>query len=964
MRAQKLLIIICFFLSGGTSLMLEVVWSKYLSYFLGNSVYAVASVLAAFMMGLSFGSLVVTHRYLSKHHPILLYGFVQVLIALSGLLSLTIFDQTKPIFSFVYSSFGDTPGLFLFFRFVAVSVLMFFPVLLMGMSLPLVVDYLKKSNSEFESSAGLLYGVNTLGAVSGTLFAGTLLVPWIGLRATTYVAGISDLIVALVALGLWTKSRSHTFKTESLPRINLKNISSKGILILYLFLVSGAMAMIYEIAWFRYFANIFGATVVAFTNMLAVFLVGIALGSLWGARRLRKIKCLITEIVTLELLIGFIALSFLILRPYLPSLYGHLFWLLGEGQAGFGYLVSQLIVTALIVFPVTFIMGALFPLFLSAFGQTEGHKARFNTGFVYAINTIGGVLGSIIGGFFLLPLGISRTIITASIVSISIGIVALWKLHNQGTKQLHRKRYLLTMVIFALMVAFQLSPEGASFLPTSGMFMLMKSKNFNEILDNNREDSHTIFYEEGLNGSVAIIAGATGRGTIGLTMSGKPVAGSDLNGSQHLLLLGQLPALLSEKTDSTMVLGYGTGITTGHLSSHKNVGAIDILEIEPGVIRAASYFDHMSGSPLKDSRTNVILEDGRIHLTYTEKNYDIITSDPISPLVAGATNIYSYEYYKIASARLKKGGIFCQWIQTLGLSDSSLKAAFAALRKSFSHVAVFLVGNDSIVLGSNSPISIPWNNFIARFNTEKVSGLLEKFGVKDPYDLVKLYYGGEKELDQYTKGGPVNTDDNVHLEHRVPFDHYNSKTAFTPLLMVRFAQGRVERLKVMFPGISEDELFKALSKRMPIRFPKVHKQILDGILKSASSFGKDEDEIKTWFRSRETPTEINNKILNLGKEAQKSFYKKDYLAGIEPLKMLKKFPFSRNYPVSMMWLAISYFETDQKSKALSALNHLLFTHPALPEAYELKQKILQVLGKPEQVESNRIMARDFANIDL
>ncbi len=290
----------CFFLSGATSLALEVAWAKELSYILGNTLYAVATVVAAFMAGLGLGS-ALAGRYAPRIlRPVLAYARMEWVIAACGIFSIPVFRSTEGILRLLYNVLEPGHGAFLVVRFAVVFGVMLIPVTLMGMTLPVVVGAYGRRKEKYDFEAGILYGVNTLGAVAGTLVAGFFILPWLGLWKTCVAVGTVDAVVGIVAwwvnkrvgaiedirlVGAQGAAQAESVEGEterSVPRLS-RGWTPMQVMIGGVFLVSGAVAMVYEVGWFRLLALVLGPSVHAFSVMLGIFLVGIGLGSVVAA---------------------------------------------------------------------------------------------------------------------------------------------------------------------------------------------------------------------------------------------------------------------------------------------------------------------------------------------------------------------------------------------------------------------------------------------------------------------------------------------------------------------------------------------------------------------------------------------------------------------------------------------------------------------------------------------------------
>ena len=199
-------------------------------------------------------------------------------------------------------------------------------------------------------------------------------------------------------------------------------------------------------------------------------------------------------------------------------------------------------------------------------------------------------------------------------------------------------------------------------------------------------------------------------------MSGKPVADTRISGRAHLVLLGQLPFLFARENRTAAVIGFGAGITTGSSLTRRGLERLDVIELESRIFEAARFFEGSNGDPLADPRVRVVVDDGRSWLVYTQERYDVITSDPISPVVAGAANLYTKDFYEIARSRLAPGGVFSQWWETWIPSEATYRGVLAAMAEVFPHVALFMIHGDSVVLGSNDPIRLDWTKLVERFD--------------------------------------------------------------------------------------------------------------------------------------------------------------------------------------------------------------------------------------------------------
>src|SRR5882672_1652441 len=199
---HKALLYLCFFASGTAGLTLEIVWSKYLSYLLGNSIYGVATVVAAFLGGMGLGALVGAKLASRTREPLMMYARLEILVSVMGLLSPLAYLIARPLFASLYGAMGGSGAAFLLARFAVLFAALLIPTIAMGATLPLLVSAFTRREGEFGSSVSLLYAINTAGAACGVALAGFVLIPTIGLWKTAAVAAGIDLLVAAAVFAM------------------------------------------------------------------------------------------------------------------------------------------------------------------------------------------------------------------------------------------------------------------------------------------------------------------------------------------------------------------------------------------------------------------------------------------------------------------------------------------------------------------------------------------------------------------------------------------------------------------------------------------------------------------------------------------------------------------------------------------------------------------------------------------
>ncbi|MCB0367715.1 MAG: fused MFS/spermidine synthase [Bdellovibrionaceae bacterium] len=930
-----------FFLSGATSLVLEIAWSKELSYILGNSLYSSATVVAAFMCGLALGSWILPKLTWGLRHPMKTYALLQLGIGVLGFVSIPLFRSTTPLFAGLYGLGVEHPQLFLILRFAVTFVMMILPVLLMGMTLPAVVGSLAQQQGDSSAVAGRLYGINTIGALTGTFLAGFVLIPGLGLLRTCLMIGVIDF-----ALGLWLLkfgggmiSASH----EQANKTAVIGVSSRATrLFELLFFVSGGLSIVLELAWFRLLANVLGATVHAFTNMLVLFLLGVGLGSVVGASLLKQSKNWRVEIFFLQAMIGLCALVTITFYNELPYWYGHLYWLLSGGESGAGYIVAQLVISGLVIFPSTFFMGAFFPYALHLYQELRSQESLpVATGRIYAFNTVGGVIGSLAAGFLVIPaLGISGTIAISALCGwlVALGFLLLL---IPGIGKVEKLNYLVIVSVLTLGGLLVVPPHDP-LLTSQGLYLSMTTEGVLSAVEEQREQnpSQLLYYQEGIHGSVAVVANEFGTGKVGLRVSGKPVAGAGHSDRKHLVMLGQIPLLLHPNPKRVAVVGLGTGITAGHVLSHESVEKVDILELERGVVEGSRFFNHINGQPLQDPRTRVVLEDGRIFLKYTDQTYDVITSDPISPLVSGGGNLYSREYYQEAAGKLNDHGVFCQWIQNEGLSENSYRMALKAMDEAFEYVYLFAYGFDSVVVGSRQPIQVDWQKLVQTYQSPKVQELLVPEGLTSIYEFLTYFYGGKEQVQTFLSSEDVaNTDDNVKLEHHIPFEFYKREhNGASEKLLVQTASGRLKALKELIPGIDLKVFVEQSLRHPPLQFTSAHNHLFASLKEEIQelNLGLDSATLLEWHMARKTKEDVARQYQNLLNSVKTALKEKDQETLRPLLEEALTYRYGSGYYTAGIMLGEILLKQARLEETIQVAQKIRMDHPAFIEAYQLE----------------------------
>jgi len=250
--------------------------------------------------------------------------------------------------------------------------------------------------------------------------------------------------------------------------------------------------------------------------------------------------------------------------------------------------------------------------------------------------------------------------------------------------------------------------------------------------------------------------------------NGRVEASNSNEGIQVQYTLGHLPMLLNKNPKKVFVLGTGSGMTLGATSVYPSVEQITLAEIEPKVLGVAKTFGIYNHYVIDNPKLRIVFNDGRNFLMTTKEKFDVITADPIHPWFSGAGYLYTTEYFKLAAQHLNPGGIVCQWLPIYELTNENLKSVVRTFRKNLAYTMVWLTHDDAVLVGSNSPIVIDEEELERRIMVPEVLQDLQRVKMGSAEDFLSYFIMGNEGTKAYSRGGIVNTDDNLYLEFSAP----------------------------------------------------------------------------------------------------------------------------------------------------------------------------------------------------
>src|SRR6266704_4116728 len=708
---------VLFFLSGATGLVYELLWVRLLYQAFGSTIQSVTTVVAAYMGGLGLGAWLFG-RYADRHpKPGALYGRLEIAIGAFGLVSPLVLALAHQVYLGTAGAFRLSGAASVGVRFGLAAAVLLIPTTLMGGTLPVLTRaFMGRDRNELRRSLGLLYGVNTLGAVVGTALAGFFLVEYVGIRASLW--GTAAVNLALGTLALWLQpwafagGQTELVGASGVPDAGREPGEPPGSDLLrrpalVLLGITAFASLLDEIAWTRVLVMVVGGSTYAFTLVLLVFLLGIGLGSGLVARRGAARPATAADAALAQGIAGAgaaLLLPFFAALPlYVVGVFGH-----AEFGAGVRLLLLGVAVGAVVLIPAVG-MGLSFPLLTDLAAPRDAARAA-DVGSAYAVNTLGSIAGAVLTGFVLVVALGTETTLRIGLLINGVAALALAGLAARGVAEGSAEHRALRLRVLgagalasvALGVAFGApgwSPGLIDLGPTIYAREPMSAAARQAFFAH--RGARQLAFREGRNATVSVWETLSGRT---LRVNGK-VDASDQADMNTEIMLGLAPAAARPAAATALVIGFGSGVTARVLADVPGMRRVRAVEIEPAVLELIGYFAGVNDTVLRRPTVSVVVDDARSALQLERDRFDVIVSEPSNPWVAGVATLYTPEFFHIVRARLADDGVFGQWIQLYQLPLSVVAGIVRNLRAVFPHVEVWFSSSlDLMILGSDQPL--------------------------------------------------------------------------------------------------------------------------------------------------------------------------------------------------------------------------------------------------------------------
>ncbi|HZR84127.1 MAG TPA: fused MFS/spermidine synthase [Candidatus Binatia bacterium] len=765
-----------FVASGAAGLIHEVVWTRLLGHLFGVSSFAISTVLAAYMGGLALGSWWIGARTATLRDSRRAYAWLELAIGICALAVPSVLALVEPVYGAIWRRFHFSFAVFSALRFAIASAILIVPTALMGATLPVLSDYLARREGRHVAPQWL-YTLNLAGAVAGVAAAGFVLLPKIGVWGTIVVGAGLNVAVALAVLVLPAPPppgpeadaapapRDETTGGGRRRRAAARDAEMQlpaGALLVAAF-VSGAVALATQVAWSRVLTLIVGSTTYAFTSVLLVYLIALGAGSALAARGVARRGSAAVALVVAYAVTALLAVVAVMIVHRMPVWYLSLYSVWGPDVAN-GIIARGLVSAFAVMFPPVLVAGTILPLVLVSGAPEDARETGSTVGRIYAVNTIGSIVGSVLGGFVLVPgIGSQATILGMALLCLATALALAFSIA--------RPTWLRPALAVAAVpvLAYAIFGQRWDFARLHmGVFEAARhaggSEYLRQRLDSaSPEEFGTRLYEhEGRTASVLVTQIGPVRG---MKIDARANASDDPQDMSTQTMLGLYPLALAPDAKDVFVVGWGSGVTVG-ATLQAPVESVTAVELEPAVVEASQYFGHVNHSPLGDPRVHLFEDDARHILLASDQTYDVIISEPPHPWVSGVANLFTRDFYELAARRLRPDGVFAQWVQSYQIDFDVYRSILASFRSVFPESAVLYVINsyDTILIGSRKPLKFDVHELDRVWSNPTFAAELERVGMERPEFLLAGIALGSEALGDLTRDVPLNTDDNMLVE--------------------------------------------------------------------------------------------------------------------------------------------------------------------------------------------------------
>ncbi len=687
----RLLLLFAFFLSGLSTLIYEIIWVKHLIYLFGVTYHAITTVVTVFMAGLALGALL-SGRYIDRSRsPLKIYFVLELFIAVFGLLFPLMLALVSSIYHQVHNYLEVSFFAHVLIRFFLACLLLLAPTVAMGATLPALARFFVVSRERIGFDVGKLYGFNTLGAALGCGLTGFVLMVEFGLATTTHMAVALNIAAALIALALArVVGPAQAADDDEAPEPEPPAPPLSPRLMLAVFFFSGFSGIAYELLWTRIVALFHpNAHTHVFSLVLCLFLVGTGLGSAAYGRlvlsRLNPLKLY----ASLQIAVGAVALACpLALVAWRNNMGRRWYRAWDPAKEHLDLYLSRpeiWIIAAAVGLPALF-FGMMFPIGNRLFVRKLSLLGS-GVGALYFFSTVGGIAGSFVTGFFLMPLlGAKDTLFCVAALNMLLGLALLvGKMRAPGGKRLAVAAGPAVVILAAVIAAIVALPNWVFLnIPTT---------------------YEVDFYKDGRSTTDGVISvDQNGKWTRMLFANGEFVSAGGFG--------IWLPIALHPSPRRVMLLAFDTGATSAMACESKRVKEVQSVDISDVQNEIAQFFSRENKDVMSHPKFTMVSNDGRNHLLTRRLPYDIIFNGVAA--YSSYLELTTVEFFELCKRRLRKGGIYVHKLHPHMLTTKGYQRVLATFLKVFPQSSMWKsqVGSIIFLFGWKGEHHADWKTFV------------------------------------------------------------------------------------------------------------------------------------------------------------------------------------------------------------------------------------------------------------
>jgi spermidine synthase len=710
------IVYLLFTVSGFIGLTYEALWARYLKLLLGHSAYGQILTLVIYMGGLGIGSFIGGRASKKFKNPFFLYAGTELLVGMCGILYHTVYlAATSGYYHLVF--FKDAgPIVNLIAKVIIAAVITSPGAILLGMTFPAIaVALMRYQKDSGKKTLPYLYFFNSLGAAAGIACTTYFTIAHLGTDGALKMAGFANIFLAI---GFYLIARATSLSdTMGSAQHTAHPIVSSPAIVAWLLLsaLTGFSSFLYEIGWIRLISLLLGSSTHSFDIMISAFILGLAFGGLYSNKILTMNKNIPWALGSVQILMGVFALCSIYLYKPFFTIINNFHQVFSRTEVAYGVTaVAKYLFCLLLMGPTTFFAGMTLPLI--TFWLLQRTADEKYTGSVYGWNTVGSIVGACAGGLVILPLcQLKYTLGIGAVIDIALGLF-IFALYDSG-----KRRFTATAIAASVAVVPLFIMHFDSALLNEGVFRNYIAAARPAKKNNDRH----VTVRDGRTATISFEQ-TPDRRTI--KTNGKTDASITIKNGKVQMVFDEptqasvafYPMSIFNRPYNAAIIGMGSGRTAHHLLSDPLVTSVEIVEIEPEMVRLARGFLPFNRRAYEDPRAKIVIDDAKTYFFVNDKSYDLIISEPSNPWVSGVSSLFTIEFYRHITSFLKPGGVLVQWLHLYEFNSDLLLTIIKSMDAVFPCIKMYAVPGtggaltDIVLIAGSHDFAL---SFLDRFHT-------------------------------------------------------------------------------------------------------------------------------------------------------------------------------------------------------------------------------------------------------